>query len=68
LNDGSLDERCQAELPPREALRRAMNIKPPPDWKATMKNSKAANLKKRAARLFQKRILPASRLETVCYL
>ena len=33
-------------LPPREALRRAMNVRPPPDWKATMKNSGAANVKK----------------------
>ena len=30
----------------REALRRAMNVKPPPDWKATMKNSRPANVKK----------------------
>jgi hypothetical protein len=36
----------QCSLPPREALRRAMNVKPPPDWKATMKNSGAANVKK----------------------
>jgi hypothetical protein len=36
----------QCSLPPREALRRTMNVKPPPDWKATMKNSKLANVKK----------------------
>jgi hypothetical protein len=36
----------QCSLPPREALRRAMNVKPPSDWKATMKNSGAANVKK----------------------
>jgi len=36
----------KCDLPPREALRRAMNVKPPTDWKATMKNSKAANVKK----------------------
>jgi hypothetical protein len=36
----------QCSLPPQEALRRAMNVKPPPDWKATMKNSRPANVKK----------------------
>jgi len=39
-------ELLKCDLPPREALRRAMNVKPPQDWKATLKNSKAANVKK----------------------
>jgi hypothetical protein len=39
-------ELLKCDLPPREALRRAMNVKPPENWKASMKISKSLNVKK----------------------
>ena len=54
------EQPLQCSLPLREALRRAMNVKPPPDWKATMKNSRPVNVKKRAARPLEKGAQPTS--------
>jgi hypothetical protein len=40
-------EPLKVNLAPREALRRAMQVKPPPDWKAALPKGNAAHSKRK---------------------